>query len=175
MWLIGRRTADLEEEQYSGVDADEQAPVDETNDLLTLLDRLEHELTGSGRIPMTGRMLVDEEAIYATLDQIRTLGQAGIRQARAIVRHRDQILEESRQEAERIISDATAQARALTADRGLAERAERRSREILDDAERRAREHEGEADDYAGQVLLRLREHLVQLRSVLQEGEVSSG
>ncbi|MGI8915964.1 MAG: hypothetical protein ACR2JY_19705 [Chloroflexota bacterium] len=152
-------------------ESSEQAPAEESNDLLTLLDRLEQVLTNAGRVPMTGRLLVDEEALYTILDQIRTSGQAGIRQARAIVRHRDQILDESQQDAARIVAEATAQADAMLAGGGLADRSARRARELLDDAERQAREVEAEADQYAGQVLLALRERLQQIQALLREGE----
>lgn len=177
MRLLGRRgpAEDEEEPADAGEDAAAQDDAPESSDLLTLLDRLDHELTSASRIPLTGRLLVDEEAVYAILDQIRSSGQAGIRQARAIVRHRDQIMDESQQEAERIVADATARAEAAVADAALFERAERQSRELLDDAERRARETEAEADHYAGQVLLHLRERLRRIQSLLQEGDLSAG
>ena len=174
MKLIGRRSPADEEEPYMDEESSEQVPAEESNDLLTLLDRLEHALTNAGRVPMTGRLLVDEEALYTILDQIRTSGQAGIRQARAIVRHRDQIMDESQQEAARIVAEATAQAAAMLADGGLAERSARRGRELLDDAERQAREVEAEADQYAGQVLLALRERLNRIQAVLQEGDIAT-
>lgn len=154
-------------------DSAEEAPEEENADLLTLLDRLEQELTGAGRIPMTGRLLVNEEAVYAILDEIRTVGEAGIRQARAIVRHREQIVAESQQEAARIAADAARQAEDVTSDEGLERRAERRARELLDEAERQAREIEADADQYAGQVLVQLRERLQRMQSMLQEGDLS--
>ena len=174
MRLIGRRSPVDEEEPYMDDEPSEQAPAEESNDLLTLLDRLEQALTNAGRVPMTGRLLVDEEALYAILDQIRTSGQAGIRQARAIVRHRDQIMDESQQEAARIIAEATAQAEAMVAEDGLADRSARRAHELLDDAERQAREVEAEADQYAGHVLLALRERLHRIQALLQEGEFAA-
>jgi hypothetical protein len=174
MRLIGRRNPADEEESYMDDESSEQAPAEESNDLLTLLDQLERTLTTAGRVPMTGRLLVDEEALYTILDQIRTSGQAGIRQARAIVRHRDQITDESQQEAARIVAEATAQADAMVAEGGLAERASRRARELLDDAERQAREVEAEADQYAGQVLLALRDRLQRIQALLQEGDLAA-
>ena len=174
MRLIGRRNPADEEESYMDDESSEQAPAEESTDLLTLLDQLERTLTTAGRVPMTGRLLVDEEALYTILDQIRTSGQAGIRQARAIVRHRDQITDESQQEAARIVAEATAQADAMVAEGGLAERASRRARELLDDAERQAREVEAEADQYAGQVLLALRDRLQRIQALLQEGDLAA-
>lgn len=174
MKLIGRRNLADEEESYMDDESSEEAPAEESQDLLTLLDRLEHALTSAGRVPMTGRLLVDEEALYAILDQIRTSGQAGIRQARAIVRHRDQIMDESQQEAGRIVADATAQADAMVGEGGLADRSARRARELLDDAERQAREVEADADQYAGQVLLALRERLHRIQLLLQEDDVAT-
>lgn len=170
---MGRRDPADDAESYVD-DAADEAPAQESNDLLTLLDRLEQALTSAGRIPMTGRLLVDEEAIYTILDQIRTSGQAGIRQAHAIVRHRDQIMDESQQEAGRIVTEAAAQADAMVADAGLADRAARRARELLDDAERQAREVEAEADQYAGQVLLALRERLQRVLTEVQEGDFAA-
>jgi vacuolar-type H+-ATPase subunit H len=172
--LIGRRNLADEEESSMDDDASEETPEEESQDLLTLLDRLERALTSAGRVPMTGRLLVDEEAMYAILDQIRTSGQAGIRQARAIVRHRDQIIDESQQEAARIVADATVQADATVAEDGLAERSARRARELLDDAERQAREVEADADQYAGQVLLALRERLHRIQLLLQEDDIAT-
>ena len=174
MRLIGRRSSEEEEAYLDDESSAQEGPAEESNDLLTLLDRLEHALTHAGRVPMTGRLLVDEEALYTILDQIRTSGQAGIRQARAIVRHRDQIMDESQQEAARIVAEATAQAAAMLADGGLAERSARRARELLDAAERQAREVEAEADQYAGQVLLALRERLNRIQAVLQEGDIAT-
>lgn len=174
MRLIGRRDPVDEEESYMDDEPSEQAPAEESNDLLTLLDRLEQALTNAGRVPMTGRLLVDEEALYTILDQIRTSGQAGIRQARAIVRHRDQIMDESQQEAARIVAEATTQAEAMVAADGLADRAARRARELLDEAERQAREVEADADQYAEQVLLALRDRLQRVQELLQEGDLAA-
>jgi hypothetical protein len=117
MRLIGRRNPADEEESYMDDESSEQAPAEESNDLLTLLDQLERTLTTAGRVPMTGRLLVDEEALYTILDQIRTSGQAGIRQAREV---------------------------------------------------------EAEADQYAGQVLLALRDRLQRIQALLQEGDLAA-
>jgi len=173
MRLAGRRDPAHDEEEPYTDDPSEETPEEENADLLTLLDRLEQELTSASRIPMTGRLLVSEEAVYTILDEIRTVGQAGIRQARAIVRHREQIAAESQQEAERLAADAASQAAVLTSDSGLASRAERRTRELLDEAERQSREIEAEADQYAGHVLLQVRERLQRIQSMLQEGDLS--
>ena len=79
-------------------------------DVLVLIDKLDDVVHNARPVPLTDQVRVDREEIYDLLDQMRATIPEEIKQARWIVKERQEMLAEAKREAERIdfIREATA-------------------------------------------------------------------
>jgi F0F1-type ATP synthase membrane subunit b/b' len=139
-------------------------------DILALIDRLE-ELVDSGKnVPLTNSRLIDSEKLYELVDEIRAQFPDEIKQARWIVKERQEMLEEAEKEANRILEEARERAEALAADQEVVKLAEQQAAEIMDDARNREREIRLGAEDYADEMLANLEANLGKLLTAVQRG-----
>ncbi|MBX6342209.1 MAG: ATPase [Thermomicrobiaceae bacterium] len=136
-------------------------PNGQPTDILRLIDRLE-ELVASGmRVPLSSRVMVEEEEILALIDQLRLAVPNEIKLARKVVQERHRVITEAQAEADKILAVAKERAEYLMNDQGLVNEAKARSEEILRQAKENAKRSMGELDNYALQMLTQL-EHLLQ-------------
>ena len=75
-------------------------------DVLVLIDKLDDLIHNAKPVPLTDQVRVDKEEIYDILDQMRATIPEEIKQARWIVKERQEMLAEAKREAERIIKEA---------------------------------------------------------------------
>ena len=71
-------------------------------DVLVLIDKLDDQIHNAKPVPLTDQVRVDKEEIYDILDQMRATIPEEIKQARWIVKERQEMLAEAKREAERI-------------------------------------------------------------------------
>jgi len=134
-----------------------------------LLKELEDVLTKSGRVPFSGRLMVDGEEAIALLDRLRAAVPEEVRRARQIMRERDQILEQARRQAQRISEQAQREVSMRLEEDGLLEEASQRSSQLVEDAKREAEAIRRGADGYARDVLTELEARLGQSQKELSE------
>jgi F0F1-type ATP synthase membrane subunit b/b' len=79
-------------------------------DVLVLIDRLDDLVHNAKAVPLTDQVRLDREEIYEILDQMRATIPEEIKQARWIVKERQEMLAEAKRECDRIIQDAREQA-----------------------------------------------------------------
>jgi cell division septum initiation protein DivIVA len=96
---------------------------------------------------------VDKEEIYDLLDQMRATIPEEIKQARWIVKERQEMLAEAKREAERIVKEARERQDELVSEQEVTKQAERAAEDIIEDARRREREIRLGAEDYADEIL----------------------
>src|SRR3569623_1746647 len=75
-------------------------------DVLVLIDKLDDTIHNAKPVPLTDQVRVDKEEIYDILDQMRATIPEEIKQARWIVKARQEMLAEAKREAERIVRAA---------------------------------------------------------------------
>ena len=75
-------------------------------DVLVLIDKLDDLVHNAKPVPLTDQVRVDKEEIYDILDQMRATIPEEIKQARWIVKERQEMLAEAKREAERIVKEA---------------------------------------------------------------------
>lgn len=118
-------------------------------EILDLIDALEDLVVQARRLPVGGNLVLDRKRILDVVDQFRLAVPADVREAARIIETRDQLLEESRTQADGVIAAAEAErARRLNENAIIAE-AQERSQAMLMDAEARARQAIAEADSTA--------------------------
>ena len=74
-------------------------------DVLVLIDKLDDLVHNAKPVPLTDQVRVDKEEIYDILDQMRATIPEEIKQARWIVKERQEMLAEAKREAERIVEE----------------------------------------------------------------------
>ncbi len=140
-------------------------------DVLVLIDRLEELVEEARGFPGFGNTaMVDREAAFDLVDQMRQTIPEELKQARWIVKERQSMLDEARSEGDRILRQAEEEAEKITSDEEILKRAEKRSAEIMEDARRREREIRLGAEDYADEVLANLEDNLGRLLEAVQRG-----
>ena len=100
-------------------------------DVLVLIDKLDDQIHNAKPVPLTDQVRVDKEEIYDILDQMRATIPEEIKQARWIVKERQEMLAEAKREAERIIKEARDQQARLISDEEVYKQAERAAEEII--------------------------------------------
>ncbi|MDO9557016.1 MAG: ATPase [Coriobacteriia bacterium] len=139
-------------------------------DIMALIDRIE-ELVDAGRnVPFSSNKIVDPEKIYEIVDEIRAQFPDELKQARWIVKERQEMLEEAEKEANRILEESRDRAQALASDQEIVKLAEQQAAEILDSARTREREIRLGAEDYADEMLANLEVNLGKLLTAVQRG-----
>src|SRR6059036_3477184 len=94
-------------------------------DVLVLIDKLDDLVHNAKAVPLTDQVRIDREEIYDILDQMRATIPEEIKQARWIVKERQEMLAEAKREAERIIKEARERQDVLISDQEVTKQAER--------------------------------------------------
>jgi mono/diheme cytochrome c family protein len=113
---------------------------------------------------------VDREEIWEILDQMRATIPEEIKQARWIVKERQEMLAEAKREAERILKEARERQTQLTSEQEVTKQAERAAEDIIEDARAREREIRLGAEDYADEILNTLEVNLSKFIAAVQRG-----
>jgi len=139
-------------------------------DVLVLIDKLDDLVHNAKSIMMTDQVRVDKEEIYDILDQMRATIPEEIKQARWIVKERQEMLAEAKREAERIIKEARDEQTRLIGNEEVVKQAERQADEIIEEARAREREIRLGAEDYADDILNTLEVNLTKFTAAVQRG-----
>jgi cell division septum initiation protein DivIVA len=139
-------------------------------DVLVLIDKLDDLVHNAKPMPLTDQVRVDKEEIYDILDQMRATIPEEIKQARWIVKERQEMLAEAKREAERIMKEARDRQDRLISEEEVTKQAERAAEDIIEDAHSREREIRLGAEDYADEILGTLEVNLSKFISAVQRG-----
>ena len=139
-------------------------------DVLVLIDKLDDTVHNAKPVPLTDQVRVDKEEIYDILDQMRATIPEEIKQARWIVKERQEMLAEAKREAERIVKEARERQQQLISQEEITKQAERAADDIIEDARAREREIRLGAEDYADEILNTLEVNLSKFIAAVQRG-----
>lgn len=140
-------------------------------DVLVLIDRMEELVEDARSFPGFGNTaMVDRDAAFDLIDQMRQSVPEELKQARWIVKERQSMLDEARSESDRIVQQAREEAERLTSEQEVLKQAEKQGADIVEDSRRREREIRLGAEDYADDVLGNLEDNLGRLLGAVQRG-----
>ncbi|WP_249009431.1 ATPase [Conexibacter sp. DBS9H8] len=139
-------------------------------DVLVLIDKLDDLVHNAKGVMMTDQVRVDKEEIYDILDQMRATIPEEIKQARWIVKERQEMLAEAKREAERIVKEARDRQERLISEEEIVKQAERAAEDIIEEARGREREIRLGAEDYADEILGTLETNLSKFIAAVQRG-----
>jgi hypothetical protein len=139
-------------------------------DVLVLIDKLDELVQTAKGVPMTDQVRIDREEIWEIIDQMRSTIPEEIKQARWIVKERQEMLAEAKREAERIVGEAREQAAREASQQEVVKLAERQAQELLEQARAKERETRLGAEDYADGILENLEVNLTKFLSAVERG-----
>lgn len=139
-------------------------------DVLELIDKLDDLIHNARPVPLTDQVRIDRDAIFELLDEMRSTIPEEVKQARWIVKERQEMLAEARREADRMIAEARERAQHEISEQEVVRQAEREAQDMLEAARQREREVRLGAEDYADEVLGTLEVNLGKFLQAVQRG-----
>ena len=139
-------------------------------DIENLIDRLDNLVDTAGRIPLTGRLGIDEENIRKLVDQMRVAIPEEVKKAQRVEAERERILAQANEEATRIRELAKKEAAELVDRENILHTARDHASKIRDQARYDAEVMRRDADAYVVEVLARLEEEILNNLSVVRNG-----
>ena len=119
-----------------------------------ILDLLDELLDKAWSLPLTGgRCVVDADKVRELIDDVRLNLPTEIKQAKAIVADRSEIITAARREADNLVRKAEDRARMLVANEAIVKQAEEKARETLSQAQQNSRQMKQAAQEFADNVL----------------------
>jgi regulator of protease activity HflC (stomatin/prohibitin superfamily) len=139
-------------------------------DVLVLIDKLDDLVHNAKTMPLSDQVRIDRDEIYEILDQMRATIPEEIKQARWIVKERQEMLAEAKREVDRLLAEAREQAVREASQTEIVKIAERQADDIVEDARRRAREMRLEMEDWADSNLASLEVNLERFLTAVRRG-----
>ncbi len=139
-------------------------------ELFNIINEMEELIESSPKVPMTRRVLVDEDRLLDYLDRIRTSLPEELRQAKWVLQEREKVITDSKREALRIIEDAEKQLEKKADESEITRKAHDLAAQIKSQAEDVARQIKQGARDYADEILADLEERLESILKQISEG-----
>lgn len=126
-----------------------------------ILDMLDELIDRSWSVPLSGgRCVLDSDKVRDLLDDIRLNLPAEIKQAKAIVADRADIIAVAKKEAETIVQKAEDRARSLLNQEEILKQATAKANEIVTSAQSKAREMRNMSQDFSDGLLKQTEEAL---------------
>lgn len=126
-----------------------------------LLDEIDDEIDKAWSLPLTGgKCAIAADWLRNKIDDVRANLPSEIRQAKAIVADRADIIATAHKEAEAIIRKAEERANRMVSEEEIYKQAQTAASELLSQSQQKAREMRRGANDFAEDVLRRTEEAL---------------
>ena len=126
-----------------------------------LLEQIDDMIDKAWSFPLSGgKCLVEADRLRDLIDDIRGNMPSEIRQAKAIVADRADIIATAKREAEGIVQKAEEHAKAMISKEEIVKQSQARAAEIMQQAQMKAREIRSAAQDYSENVLRQTEESL---------------
>lgn len=143
-----------------------------------LIDELYAMVEKAWSLPLShGRAVLDGDEVKNILDEIKQALPQEIRQAKAIVADRSQIISDARQEAETIVRLAEERKKAMINQHEIVKQAQQKSNDMISQTQAKIREMRKASNDYIDDLMKRtddaLAANLAELRKTRQSIKAS--
>jgi cell division septum initiation protein DivIVA len=139
-------------------------------DILHLVDRLEEVFNSGTAIPLSHKLMVDEDRVLEIIDQMRVSIPEEVKKAQQVLAQRDRILAQAQEEAARTVQLAKEKGDSLVSRESLVASAQAKAEQMLQVARADAEQTRAEADDYTLDVLTQLESELVKSLTQARNG-----
>lgn len=117
-------------------------------DVLEEIEAIMEEIRNAKPVPFSASAMINKQEILDKLESIRQNAPEELKQARWVMRDRDDLLSKTQKEAEEMVGQAQAERDRLVARTEIVAAANREADKIIEEAKGRAREIRMEAEDY---------------------------
>jgi len=142
----------------------------EQADTEVLLRRALDQVNASPKMPLSSTVRLEKDEMVELLEEAVNRLPDELRQARWLLKEREEHLAKVQREADDILDAARERAERIVQRTELVREAQRLSRRILDDANEEARRMRHEAEDYCDQKLARFEIELTKVMKTVQGG-----
>lgn len=139
-------------------------------EIINVLNEFEELIENSTHVPMTKKLLIDEDQLLDFLDRVRTMLPEEVRQAKWVIQEKEKVLDDTRKEASRILEDARKDLEKKAEDSEINKQAKLVAEEMVEKAEKIALEIRQGAKGYADEILRNLGENLSKIMSQIEQG-----
>jgi len=140
-------------------------------DLATRLQQLEELVREAKSMPLSSSVLVSRDEVLQMLQEMQESLPEEIKQARWIVKDREELLAKARGEGERIVEQAREEQRRMAMKEEVALRADEEAERIGAEAEDKADQMRREAEDYVDSKLAQFE---IALRRILEDSQAAT-
>ncbi len=137
----------------------------------SLLDQLERLIQGASRLPVGGKLLIDESALRQLAESLRAALPDAEREQQRLAAERERVLAEARSQARRIVEDAHGQTGVRLDDQAVVQAARQRARDITTEAEKTAAQLKADADQYISNQFTMMEARLMRVLREVQAGQ----
>ena len=134
-----------------------------------VLESLDQMIDKAWSMPFSGKCMIDADKVRDMIDEIRLTLPGEIKQAKAIVADRAQIITDAKRESDMIISKAQAQAKVLVANEEITKQATAQANEMMQTAAQRSKEVKQSAREFVDKVMKTSEETLSNAHSQIQQ------
>ena len=144
-----------------------------TANIEELLDEIDDEIDKAWSLPLTGgKCAIAADWLRSKIDDVRANLPSEVRQAKAIVADRADIIATAHKEAEAIIRKAEERANRMVSEEEIFKQAQTAANELLSQSQQKAREMRRGANDFAEDVLRRTEEAIQTALAEVQSSRV---
>ena len=134
-----------------------------------LLDQIDDMVDKAWGLPLSNKCAIEADRLRDIIDDIRGNMPSEIRQVKAIVADRADIIATAKKEAEGIVRAAEERARNMIAHEEIVKQAQQKASELLGQTQQKAREMRRGATEFSEDVLRRTEETLAQRLSEVRQ------
>ena len=138
-------------------------------ELLYNIDQLEDLVSNGKRVPMSHKVMVDEDEFIHQLDEVRSSIPVEIREAQRLLKERERLIGEAQEQAARIVNDAQRRASVLVSEHTILAEAKQHAEEELRKAEKRRQEEQGRMEVYFLQQIAAVRNAMLATMGDMEE------
>ncbi|MGV3524434.1 MAG: hypothetical protein ACO1RX_09425 [Candidatus Sericytochromatia bacterium] len=146
---------------------DSQQALDQTQ---ALIDRIEALVVNGMRIPLTSKVVIDEENLFELLDHLRAYLPVEIQQAQQVLQNQAHLLQEARSAAEKIVAATKEKTRQYLQEHELVKQAQKMAEDMQRATEAETKRQRYEADKYSEEVLADLEQKVSRALNLVQTG-----
>jgi hypothetical protein len=141
----------------------------------SLVDDLERLMQNASRLPVGGKLLIDEASLRRLVEEMRAELPDQQREAQRLAAERERLLADARAQARRILEDAQAQGGIRLDDQAVVVAARQRARDVTLEAEKTATQLRAEADHYIMNQFNMMEARLMRVLREVQAGQRALG
>jgi len=146
------------------------------NDIMSLLNEVEEIIDHGTKIPMTGKVLVDDTVIFELLDRVRAAMPEEITNAKWVLKERQRILDEAQVEAQKLMEQGKIYVDKMAIEDEVVKQAQIYGLDIVRQAQTFAQDVKSGAVQYADEMLQHVEQSLYEtLQSLRNNREELKG